>query len=328
MELAQMPSNTVFALPQKTSAPTALQTVNLTKNYGNFVALDNVSINVSQGDIYGLVGRNGAGKTTLFKCVMGLTNPSSGQVLLGGEARHLDAHRREMGFMISPSFFPYLNPMENLQYLCRVKGINGAARNREVNRLLDLVGLAGVDKPFKAFSLGMKQRLGIAGALLGSPQMVILDEPINGLDPQGIIDIRKIISEVHATQGTTFIVSSHILAELDLVATKFGFIDHGKLLQEVSHSELHQQTQRTLEIVSDDPARAAQLLQAAGVAPETMEVHVDESAGYPEYTLVLNEGMSRSAEFTNLLVTNGISVSDIHRKETTLEDYFMNLVGE
>ena len=306
----------------------ALQTVGLTKRYGDFTALNDVSISVNQGDIYGLVGRNGAGKTTLFKTVMGLTPATSGQVLLSGEATNLDAKRRNIGFMISPSFFPYLNPVENLQYLCRVKGIKGAARDAEVSRLLSLVGLAGVDKPFKAFSLGMKQRLGIAGAILGNPELVILDEPINGLDPQGIIDIRRIIQEVHDTQGTTFIVSSHILAELDLVATKFGFINNGKLLQEISHAELHRQTQRTLQISADDPARAARLLVEAGVDPQTMEVHLDESSGTPEYTLVLNSHLHRSAEFAAILISNGIQVHDLHRAETTLEDYFMNLVAE
>lgn len=174
----------------------------------------------------------------------------------------------------------------------------------------------------------MKQRLGIAGALLGNPELVVLDEPINGLDPQGIVDIRRIIQEVHDTQGTTFIVSSHILAELDLVATKFGFIDHGVLLQEVSHADLHRQTQRTLQIVADDPSYASELLVGAGVDPATMEIHVDDSNGVPQYTIVLNGDLDRSAEFTELLVTNGVKVYDLHRKETTLEEYFMNLVEE
>jgi len=304
----------------------ALNTYELTKRYGDFTALNQVSLTVDQGDIYGLVGRNGAGKTTLFKTVMGLTPVTSGSVELFGD-HHLDARRRDIGFMINPSFFSYLNPAENLNYLCRVKGIPAREQKAEVNHLLDLVGLAGVKKPFKAFSLGMKQRLGIAGALLGNPQMVILDEPINGLDPQGIIDIRNIIQNVHQQRGTTFIVSSHILAELDLVATKFGFIEQGNLLQQISHAQLHQQTQRTLQIVCDDPATAAKLLVGAGVDPASMEVHVDESTGTPQYTLVLLDGLERSAEFVTLLVSNGIRVFDLHRQETTLEDYFMGLVA-
>jgi len=306
----------------------ALATKSLTKQYGDFTALDNVTINVNRGDIYGLIGRNGAGKTTLFKCLMGLTPATSGEIQINGDNQNLNAQRRNIGFMISPSFFPYLNPAQNLHYLCRVKGIPAAQRDNEVNRLLNFVGLAGVKKPFKAFSLGMKQRLGIAGALLGNPDLVILDEPINGLDPQGIIDIRNIIQNVHDTHGTTFIVSSHILAELDLVATKFGFIDHGVLLQEVTHADLHRQTQRTLQIVADNPASASNLLVQAGVSPETMEIHVDDSNPTPQYTIVLNGHLDRSGEFTHLLVNNGIMVHDLHRKETTLEEYFMNLVAE
>jgi len=315
-------------MPTPASTRRALATNGLTKQYGDFVALDNVTINVNKGDIYGLIGRNGAGKTTLFKCVMGLTPATSGEIQINGTSLDLNAQRQNIGFMISPSFFPYLNPEQNLQYLCRVKGISANQRNSEVSSLLQLVGLAGVKKPFKAFSLGMKQRLGIAGALLGNPDLVVLDEPINGLDPQGIIDIRNIIQNVHDTQGTTFIVSSHILAELDLVATKFGFIDHGVLLQEVSHADLHRRTQRTLQIVADDPAYAAKLLVGAGVDPATMEIQVDDSDGVPQYTIVLNGDLDRSAEFTELLVNNGVRVFDLHRKETTLEEYFMNLVAE
>ena len=219
-------------------AQVILKTHELTKKYGDFAALDRVSLTLKQGDIYGLIGRNGAGKTTFFKCVMGLAKPTGGTVAIHGEQHNLNAARRQMGFMINPSFFPYLNPKENLQYFCRVKGIKAQG---EVERLLRLVELDGVKKPFKAFSLGMKQRLGIAGALLGSPSFVVLDEPINGLDPQGIIDMRNVIKNIHKQTGTTFIISSHILSELDLVATQFGFIDHGVLLKEITRDELHRQ---------------------------------------------------------------------------------------
>ena len=176
---------------------TMLQTRGLTKQYGEFTALDRVSLTLNEGDIYGLVGRNGAGKTTFFKCVMGLAKPTSGEIVISGHS-YLNTARRQIGFMIGPSFHPYLNPKENLEYLCRVKGVRAKG---EAERLLKLVGLDGVKKPFKAFSMGMKQRLGIAGALLGSPPIVVLDEPINGLDPQGIVDMRAIIKDAHARSG-------------------------------------------------------------------------------------------------------------------------------
>jgi len=259
---------------------TVLQTKELTKKYGGFTALNAVSLTLNKGDIYGLIGRNGAGKTTFFKCVMGLAKPSGGEIAL-------TAGRRSMGFMISPSFFPYLDPKQNLEYLCRVKGIK---QKGETDRLLKLVELDGVKKPFKAFSLGMKQRLGIAGAMLGSPPVIVLDEPINGLDPQGIIDVRNVIKAVHAETGTTFIISSHILAELDLIATRFGFIERGVLLQEISHAELHEKTDKKLLVI---------------------EVETSEQ-----------EDKAREA-----LQKSGVAIRNAYKQETTLEDYFINLIG-
>lgn len=254
-----------------------LRTRALTKKYGKHNALDAVSLTLNKGDIYGLVGRNGAGKTTFFKCVMGLARLTSGEI-------ELSAGKRDMGFMINPSFFPYLNPKENLEYLCRVKGVKTKG---ETARLLELVGLDGVKKPFKAFSLGMKQRLGIAGALLGSPSVIVLDEPINGLDPQGIIDVRNVIKSVHAQTGTTFIISSHILAELDLIATRFGFIERGVLLEEISHAELHEKTDKKLLVIeADDEEKAREVLNKSGV-----------------------------------------KIRDVYKRETTLEDYFIRLIG-
>ena len=291
-----------------------LQTHRLTKKYGDFFALDQVSLTVEQGDIYGLIGRNGAGKTTLFKCIMGLAKPSSGTVTINGVTGDLNLARRRMGFMINPSFFPYLNPKENLEYLCRVKGITTEG---EVDRLLEVVELNGVKKPFKAFSLGMKQRLGIAGALLGSPSIVVLDEPINGLDPQGIVDMRAVITNAHALTGATFVVSSHILAELDLVATRFGFIEQGVLLKEITHEELHHLTRKSLVIEVDDPATAAAVLDMAGVH----DVHVEGNR------LTLESHLDQSDGIARVLVNAGVRVYDLHRQETTLEDYFMRLIG-
>ena len=293
---------------------TALQTHELTKKYGDFLALNAVSLTVETGDIYGLIGRNGAGKTTFFKCVMGLAKPSGGTIVIGGEKNDLNAARRQMGFMINPSFFPYLNPKENLEYLCRVKGITA---KDEVTRILKTVGLDGVKKPFKAFSLGMKQRLGIAGALLGSPSFVVLDEPINGLDPQGIVDMRTVITQAHAQTGTTFIISSHILAELDLVATRFGFIEQGVLVKEISHEELHEETRKSLVIKVDDAAKARDVLGAAGI----------ECMTTGDGRLTLDSHLDTSNKIARALIRGGVEVYDLHRQETTLEEYFMRLIG-
>ena len=293
---------------------TILQTTNLTKKYGDFIALDNVSLTLTEGSIYGLIGRNGAGKTTFFKCVMGLAKPTSGTIAINGKKNNLSDSRCKMGFMINPSFFSYLNPKENLEYLYRVKGVNVKG---EVERLLKLVGLDGVKKPFKAFSLGMKQRLGIAGALLGSPSVVVLDEPINGLDPQGIIDIREVIKNVHTQTGSTLIISSHILSELDLIATHFGFIDRGVLLKEISSIDLHEKTKKTLTIDVDKGLKAKEVLQKAGV--KAMSARGNR--------LVLESHLDKSNEIARTLVNSGLEVYDLHRQETTLEEYFIHLVG-
>jgi ABC-2 type transport system ATP-binding protein len=292
-----------------------LQTDGLTKRYGDFTALNGVSLTLRQGDIYGLVGRNGAGKTTFFKCVMGLAKPSGGRIAIGGETTNLNAARKRIGFMINSAFFPYLTPKENLGYLCRIKGVTAKG---EVDRLLRLVGLHGVEKPFKTFSMGMKQRLGIAGALLGSPPIVVLDEPINGLDPQGIADIRTVVREAHDQFGVTFIISSHILSELDLVATRFGIIEGGELLSEITREDLHRRTQKSLTIEVDDVAKAQGILQAE------LGAVVAETDGR---RMVLTSHLDEPNKVARALVSGGVEVYELQRRETTLEEYFIELVG-
>ena len=291
-----------------------MQTHGLTKRYGEQLALDSVSLTLTQGDIYGLIGRNGAGKTTFFKCVMGLARPTAGTVEIAGGDANLNAARRKMGFMINPSFFPYLDPYENLRFLCRVKGVR---ERGEVGRLLNLVGLDGVHKPFRSFSLGMKHRLGIAGALLGSPSIVVLDEPVNGLDPQGIIDMRMVIKDIHSQTGATFIISSHILSELDLVATRFGFIEQGVLLKEITHTELHEHTKKSLLVEVDDVAKARAALRTLGI----------EDVSADGCQLALNSHLDKANEIARALINSGVELYGLHRRETTLEEYFVRLVG-
>jgi ABC-2 type transport system ATP-binding protein len=292
-----------------------LQTCDLTKKSGDFSALDKVSLTVKRGDIYGLIGRNGAGKTTFFKCVMGLAKPSGGKIAIAGTSSELDAARRQIGFMINPAFFPYLNPRENLKYLCLVKHIQ---QKGEIERLLKLVQLEGVKKPFKAFSLGMKQRLGLAGALLGRPPIIVLDEPINGLDPQGIADMRGVIQRENQAMGTTFIVSSHILSELDLVATRFGFIEHGRLLQELDHTDLHERTKKSLVVETNDVYSAREFIQNRfGV--------VGSITG--EGRLLLESHFEQPHIIARALFDAGFELYRLAPQETTLEEYFMRLVG-
>ena len=219
-------------------------------------------------------------------------------------------------------------PYENLRYRCRVKGIHNKG---EVERLLKLVGLGGVKKPFKAFSLGMKNRLGIAGALLGSPPIVVLDEPVNGLDPQGIIDMREVIKDINATTGTTFLISSHILSELDLVATRFGFIEEGVLLKEISHKDLHERTKKTLLLEVDDLLKAQVALKSLGIEPEALELEHKaqglEQAATHRYRLSLDSHLDKTSEIARALVNANVQLYNLHQRETTLEEYFVRLVG-
>jgi ABC-2 type transport system ATP-binding protein len=327
---------------------TVLQTRELSKRYDEFYALDAVSLTLRQGDIYGLIGRNGAGKTTFFKCVLGLARPTGGTIEILGEKNNLNAMRKHVGFMINPAFFPYLNARMNLEYLARVKGLRpdrgaqGGSGNRaqdEIDRLLELVGLVDVSKPYKAFSLGMKHRLGIAAALLGSPSIVVLDEPINGLDPQGILDMRAVIKNIPIETGATVIVSSHILSELDLVATQFGFIEQGVLLKEITHSDLHEQTERTLLVEVSNAAKALTALQAMGIsahkAKATTKVRAgvhenasDNLVGLQSNRLIINSHLNRAHDIARALINADIDLFELRKQETTLEDYFIRLIGE
>jgi ABC-2 type transport system ATP-binding protein len=288
-----------------------------------------VSFSVGQGDIYGLVGRNGAGKTTLFKLIMGLSNPASGSLTIkkaGEKEINLDTARKNIGFMIGLSFFPYLSAYENIEYYRLIKGI---ASSDETKRVLKAVGLEGVKKAFRTFSAGMKQRLGIAGALLGSPSVIILDEPINGLDPEGIADVRGMINDLNKNRGVTFIISSHVLSELDLIATKFGFIDHGVLLKEIDSNDLHRKTQGSLIIETDTNENAE---KAVNILKEKIKAVNFNSFSFndcliEDNTVIIDGCFDISNQISRVLIENGIELLGLKRRENTLESYFMNLIG-
>lgn len=228
------------------------------KKYGRHPVLTDVNLTIQQGEIYGLIGKNGAGKTTLFKIILGLTEFEKGQLSIAGSQSKsaLLQNRRKIGFFIGKNFFDYLTARENLEYYRRLKGIKD---KREIDRVLRLVSLQATDAKFRSFSMGMKQRLGIANAMLGSPEILILDEPVNGLDPQGIADIRHLIIKLNRECGTTVIVSSHVLNELEHTATRFGIIDHGQVLREITHQDLKIRSNK-IQIRVDDYEKAKQLL--------------------------------------------------------------------
>lgn len=245
----------------------------VSKSYGKHAVLNDVNMLVQKGDIYGLVGRNGAGKTTIFKMILGLSERNSGVVSIAESKneKELFKNRSKVGFLVGTKFYDYLSARENLKYYATVKGIPNKEVPAEIDRVLKLVGLENVKTPFKGFSLGMQQRLGIANAILGNPDLLILDEPTNGLDPQGIADVRNMIKKFRSEYGMTVIVSSHILGELEHTADRFGFVNEGTILKEITQDDLMEK-QASVEISVDDLEKAKKLLTEGGVKI-TREIH-------------------------------------------------------
>ena len=231
------------------------------KSYGNHQVLHDVSLDIHKGDIFGLIGRNGAGKTTLFKVILGLSDFEQGTLEIAGNSQDLSAGRKKIGFLIGSNFLPYMTGRQNLEYYRILKGVKD---KKEVDRVLEIVGLKGVKTPYSKYSLGMKQRLGIANALLGMPEILILDEPTNGLDPQGIADVRELIIRLNEEFGLTVIVSSHILGELQNTAHRFGIIHGGTMAQVITQEDLISE-QKSVKIKVDDLDRAREALTQAGV---------------------------------------------------------------
>lgn len=248
---------------------------------------------------------------------MGLTKPTSGNVVINQQESEsgLNQERNKIGFMLEPTFFPYLNAVNNLKYFANLKGVKG---KEEIDRVLKLVNLDGVKKPVKAYSMGMKQRLALANALVGNPKVILLDEPINGLDPSGIADFRNLILRLSRENKQTFVVSSHILSELALMASTFGIIDNGVLIKEMSSEELHQQTQRTLVIKTDDALKTKSLLLE--FYPH-IEINNKDEVIIHEFE---NNGTDKIAE---MLFNNNQRLFKLTTQETTLEEFYFNLIG-
>ena len=243
---------------------TVIALSNVQKSYGKHQVLSGVNMQVNKGDIYGLLGKNGAGKTTIFKIILGLSEYTSGNLnILGGTTpKEISAGRRRIGFFIGSNFFPKMDAAQNLAYYCQMKGIKNP--KEEIERVLKIVGLHGVKNKVGRFSMGMKQRLGIANAILGNPEILILDEPANGLDPQGIVDVRNLVKRLNEEYGMTVIVSSHILSELQNTATRFGIVNNGMVACEITTEDL-EKMERAVRISVDDLDLAREALEKAGV---------------------------------------------------------------
>ena len=297
-----------------------LITRGLTKRYGSATVVDHVDIVIPKGEIYGLVGRNGAGKTTIIRMVSAQTPPSEGEVeLFGatGEGELRTARSRTGAMVETPSFYPYLTARENLEYYRRQRGIAG---RHVVEDALEQVNLANTgSKKFKTFSLGMKQRLGLALALMNRPDLLLLDEPINGLDPEGIVEFRNLLLELNRQYRTTILISSHILSELQNLATCYGFIDQGRMLEQISAASLAEKCRDCLELKVDDAPRCAALLER--------ELGCRDFEVLPGGVIRLYEGLEAPQKVTNLLISQGIALFGMDHRGANLEDYFLNLIG-
>ena len=294
---------------------TVLRTVGLTKRFGRASAVDHVSMTVNKGDIYGFIGKNGAGKTTFMRVVLGLSAPTEGTVELFGGLSPEEAGKKIGALIEAPGIFPHCTAKENMKRFAILKDEDES----KIDGLLDFVGLGDVgNKKAGKFSLGMKQRLGIAIAMLGDPELLILDEPVNGLDPTGMKEIRDLILRLNREKGITVLISSHLLDELSKIVTRYGIINNGVLVDEIDASEMKAKTGHRLIIVVDDVEKAVSLLEKEGGK---------DSIGINGHAIGLSSGLDRTAELNALLVKNGVAVSSLSVKTDGLEKYFIEKVG-
>lgn len=292
---------------------TILKISNLSKYYNKKLILDDVSLSIKRGAIYGLIGQNGAGKTTLMRILLGFASKSKGEVLIKADKK------LKVGAIIEePAFYSYLNARQNLEYYAIQKGIKDKG---EIDKLLEFVKLSDTGKkPFSNFSLGMKQRLGLALALLGEPDLLVLDEPINGLDPKGIKEIREILLKINKEKDLTILISSHILSELSLLATEYGFIHKGKIIQEINALDLISNCQSHLEVVVDDVIKSQRILKE--------KLNINCKIIKKSNKLFIEEQCDKSNVINRTLVEAGVNVYSLTLMESTLEEYFLNMIRE
>ena len=297
-----------------------IETKNLTKQYGTQKSVADLNIHVKQGRIYGLLGRNGAGKTTTMKMLLGLTQPTSGEVTIWGQPLRTNEKKLlpRIGYLIeSPGFYPNLTATENLRIFATLRGV--PSRNA-IKNALDLVGLPYKDKKlFSQYSLGMKQRLAIALAIMHDPELLILDEPINGLDPIGIAEVRSFIRDLCTERGKTILISSHILSEIALLADDIGIIDHGALLEEESLAELEAKSSRHIRFTVSSTTQAARILER--------NFHETQFIIQDDYKMRLHNLDISVGEIITAFVENGLTVSEAYVCEESLEDYFKRVTG-
>lgn len=297
---------------------TVIKTNGLVKKYAYKAAVNEVQLCVEKGDIYGLIGKNGAGKTTLMKLILGLTEADSGEIELF-DTDNLSANRHRIGSIIEePGLYYGKTAYENMKTFSL---LYDNVTDSEIREILKKVGLENTGKKkVKGFSLGMRQRLGIAIALMGHPELLILDEPINGLDPSGIKEIRDMILELNGA-GVTFMISSHLLDELGKVVTRYGIMADGRLVEEVSAELLRSRCRKHLAVTVDDVAKAKRIISEAFPGAEL-------SNSQEENTFCIMSGVDDSSKVSSLLVNSGLKLYALTQQGTSFEDYFIERLGE
>lgn len=294
-----------------------LQTTDLTKSFRGRPAVNKVNLSVKKGDIYGFIGKNGAGKTTFIRLISGLAHPSEGSIQLFGSS-DLDNQRRKTGTMIeNPALYPHMTARQNLHYYCRLLGLDS---ENTIEDMLCLVGLNDTGKKkAKNFSLGMKQRLAIAVSLLGDPEFLLLDEPINGLDPSGIKEIRELIVKLNKEKNITILISSHILGELSKIANRYGVINNGTMVEEFTQDELESRCSGELEIKVDHMENTVTILNNLGIKDYKI---LDDK------TIHIMKDLDKAGLINSELSKNGIMVEACSVVGQDLESYFLQLMEQ
>lgn len=301
-------------------AETIFKASGLCKNYKNTFALDHVDMEIHRGEIYGFIGENGAGKTTTLRIITGLAYPSAGTISLFGctEGTELNQQRKRIGCTIEgPSVYPDLSARQNLEVQRIQRGIPG---KKCVDEILETVKLTNTgSKKAGDFSMGMKQRLGLEIALLGKPEFLILDEPLNGLDPMGIVEIRELIKQLNKERNMTVLISSHILSELSQLATCYGIIHQGKMLEQISAKELNEKCKKHIRIQTNDAAKAAVILEA--------QFHTSKFEVLPGNIIQLYDFLDDIGKVSAALSAGDVSIEEISPRGDSLETYFTRLIG-
>ena len=295
-----------------------IQTRGLSKRYKDKWAVDHLDLQVEQGDIYGFIGQNGAGKSTTLKLLCGLARPTQGEALIFGKPVRDPVARRRVGALIEqPGLYPDLSGRENLCLYAALLGLDSP--ERQVADTLETVGLSPKEKkPVKHYSMGMKQRLGVGLALLGGPDLLLLDEPINGLDPEGIREMRELLLGLNRERGLTILVSSHILGELSKIATRYGIIQEGRMVEQITAGELEQKCTDYLHLKADQPQKAAALLER--------ELHLARWEMRPEGEVRIYDPVDAKA-VGQVLIQAGIAVEEMSLHRQDLEGYFLERMG-